>query len=391
MSTSGYVPSLTLLALAGLSACGAQDSQGSASPPLENSLSVRATDLGPLTTNPDILGRDGAYSAQFEGYSVWLYGDTFMANPDASGRTFVSDTWSFTSDLTASDGITGFQERLDAVGSPTMILQETPDEQAFNAAHSGNPCQEQPCGARWALWPSSIVVDPVLNRGLIFYMVVSALPGDFNFQGVGNSVATWQSFADRPQRPVLNPALVADHPDLMFNQNEPDFGAAAFISAGTLYVYGCSVPNNGWDKGCRVAKVNPATVQDRSTWTFYAGGSMWSSSINDAISVFNGNDILSVSWNNYLQRYIAVYSVPFSQNVVIRTSPAPQGPWSAELLAFTAMQPQQGNTYDAHEHSEYDVNGGQTIYVSYSRGLPASFASEVRLVSLQLQTTGPLP
>jgi hypothetical protein len=55
------------------------------------------------------------------------------------------------------------------------------------------------------------------------------------------------------------------------------------------------------------------------------------------------------------------------------------------------MQPQQGNTYDAHAHSEYDANGGQTIYVSYSRGLPASFASEVRLVSLELQTMAPLP
>ena len=142
-----------------------------------------ATDLGLLPTNPDILGRDGAYSAVFQGYSVWLYGDTFLANPDAEGRTLISDSWSYTTDLTVQGGITGFQERLDSAGAPTMILQETPAEQAYDQAHSGNPCQQQPCGARWALWPSAVVTDPVSNQALVFYGVVNAKPGNFNFQG----------------------------------------------------------------------------------------------------------------------------------------------------------------------------------------------------------------
>ena len=43
---------------------------------------VNATDLGPIPTNPDILGRDGGYSALFMGQSVWLYGDTFLASPN---------------------------------------------------------------------------------------------------------------------------------------------------------------------------------------------------------------------------------------------------------------------------------------------------------------------
>jgi hypothetical protein len=64
----------------------------------------------------------------------------------------------------------------------------------------------------------------------------------------------------------------------------------------------------GLDKGCRLGKVKPVTVQDRSTWTFYAGGSSWSSSVNSAVPVFDGLDILSVSWNSYLQRFVAVYT-----------------------------------------------------------------------------------
>jgi hypothetical protein len=152
---------------------------------------ANTTDLGTIPTNPDILGRDGAYSALFQGYSVWLYGDTFLATPNADGRGLISDSWSFTADLNAQSGITGFQERLDSVGAPAMILPETPAEYAFNQAHNGNPCQVQPCGARWALWPAAIVTDPSSNHALVFYGVISALPGSFNFQGIGSSIAVW--------------------------------------------------------------------------------------------------------------------------------------------------------------------------------------------------------
>src|SRR5579864_7223179 len=213
---------------------------------------VQAKDLGVVATNSDILGRDGGYSALFQGQSVWLYGDTFIAKPDALNRTLLSDSWSFTTNLNAQGGITGFQERLDSTGAPTMILPETPAEQAFNQAHNVNNCQAQPCGARWALWPSSIVVNPADNSALIFYMVVSARPGNFNFQGIGNSVATWQNMQQQPQRPTLNPPIVAGHPDLIFTQHEPSFGSASFISDGTLYAYGCS-----YSSGCQLGKVAP--------------------------------------------------------------------------------------------------------------------------------------
>jgi hypothetical protein len=363
--------------------CKSSSSNSSPSSPTQVSVATR-TDLGTIPTNPDITARDGGYSALFQGVSVWLYGDTFLQSPTADGRTLISDSWSFTSDLNAQSGITGFQERLDSAGAPSMILQETPAEQAYNQAHSGNPCQVQPCGQRWALWPSSIVVDPASGNAVIFYMVVNAQPGAFNFQGFGSSVAVWQNLQGLPQRPAFNPPIVADHPDLMFGQDQPSFGTAALIRNGTLYVYGCGLPNNGADKGCRLGRVDPAQSQNRSAWTFYAGNGNWSQNIGDAVSVFTGSSIASVSWNRFLGLYVAIYSKPFSQDVMMRTATNPEGPWSVESAAFTAMQPASGNVYDAHAHSEYDLNGGQTVYVTYSRST-GSFVSEVRLVALQLR------
>jgi hypothetical protein len=55
------------------------------------------------------------------------------------------------------------------------------------------------------------------------------------------------------------------------------------------------------------------------------------------------------------------------------------------------MQPASGNVYDALAHVEYDSNGGQTIYVSYSRSTPAPFSSEVRLVAVEFQSSNAEP
>lgn len=79
------IPSLILtLALLSIASC----SSNPGPPP--SATVTAATDLGAVQTNSDIVGRDGAYSGVFQGYSVWLYGDTFLANPDVQGRTFMT-------------------------------------------------------------------------------------------------------------------------------------------------------------------------------------------------------------------------------------------------------------------------------------------------------------
>lgn len=354
---------------------------GSAGPAAAVSV-ARTTDLGTIATNPKIVGRDGGYSGVFGGYAVWVFGDTFLANPNAEGQTLISDSWAYTSDFNAQDGISGFQEREDAAGAPTMLLTLTAAEQAFNNAHQGNPCQQTPCGARWALWPGAIVADPARNRALVFYQLVSAQPGDFNFQAVGHSVASWQNFTDLPQRPTINPG--AEHPDLLFNQNEPGFGSAALVDEGTLYAYGCYSSN--LSVPCVLGRVALGSETERSAWNFYTGNGNWSSQVSDAIWVFTGNNILNVSWNDYLQQYVAVYNSPLSSNVMMRTAPQPEGPWSREVMVFEALQPADGGNAvdDAQAHPEYNLNGGQTMFVTYSHAT-GSFSSEFHLVSVQLE------
>jgi hypothetical protein len=98
---------------------------------------------------------------------------------------------------------------------------------------------------------------------------------------------------------------------------------------------------------------------------------------------------MNVSWNDYLQRFVAVYNSPLSQNVMMRTALNPEGPWSREVLAFKALQPGAGGSPvdDAQAHPEYNISGGQTIFVTYSHST-GGFSSEMHLESVQLQLPG---
>lgn len=102
--------------------------------------------------------------------------------------------------------------------------------------------------------------------------------------------------------------------------------------------------------------------------------------------VFDGNDILSVSWDDYLDAYVAIYSAPFSDNdIVLRTAASPEGPWSGDIRVLSAEPSADGNTsFDAQAHAEYAADGGRIIYVTYSRQTSTAGAGEVRLLALTL-------
>jgi hypothetical protein len=321
-----------------------------------------ATELGTVSQTALIVGRDGGRSGLLWGLSVWLFGDTFSSVADADGQTLHGNSFAFTGSLSADGGIE-LTERPDASGAPTYLLSPTDDEAAFIAAHAGDPCQEQPCGARYAAWPGAPLFDTTRNRAVIPYGLVWAAPGDFNFYGVGQSFALWTDFSSLPDRPVVAPG--APHPTLLFGQDEPGFGSAVAIDGEALYAFACV--QDGLTFHCLLGQVDLGSVLDRSAWTYWDGAG-WSTSITSAQPVFDASSIVSVQFNSFLGVWTAVYSAPLTNDVMLRTAPALVGPWSDELHLFTADRiGMAGTSYDAAPHTELAENGGQVLYVSYSR------------------------
>jgi hypothetical protein len=230
------------------------------------------------------------------------------------------------------------------------------------------------------------VVDAARDRILVLYGLVYAEPGDFNFHGVGQGLAIWPKGDPAPVRPELAPG--AEHPTLLFGEDEPPFGAAAVVDGGDLVAYAC--PTSGFAQRCVVGRVPLADATDRAAWRFW-DGSGWSSDVEDATEVFDGASIMQVSYNDALGVFTAIYSHSFDLDVQIRTAPAPQGPWSDERLLFTARD-DDGDVYDALAHPEYAEQGGRVQYVSYSRSTDVGFlSSEIALERVELAPTTSSP
>jgi hypothetical protein len=341
------------------------------------SFGATSTEVGVLPQSSTIQGRDGAASGVAWGHSVWTFGDTILNLNDDEGTNWHNNSYSITDDMNAADGIGPFTERLDSAGAPRYFLAPTPDEDAFNTAHRGDPCMTAPCGARWAVWPGEPLWDAARQRAIIFYRLIYAEPGDFNFHGVGQSLAIWDDFSSDATRPELTAG--GDHPTLMWAQDEPGWGTAAVIDGAALYAFACDTGNT-FSPPCYLAQVPLETVLDRSTWQFWNGHD-WTPSMEQRQSVFVGASSVTIAKNAHLGKWTALYAQPLSNRVVIRTADVLTGPWSEAKLLFDA----KGTTsaYDATWHPEYD--DGDMLCVSFSRSTNVGwFGSEFPLERVTL-------
>jgi len=332
-------------------------------------------DLGPLVDDPSIKARDGGYSAEVDGYSVWVYGDSVLTLEGEDGSSWRHNTWSWTADLDLAGGLDDFEQRTDDLGAPVPLFVETQAEATYNAAHQGDDCAD-PCGARQVLWPGALVADPVRGGALITFVKIHGEPGPWNFHALGSGIAHWPDPTQPVERAPLRPT--AEHPTTLFDQDEPIFSTAALVEGEWLYVFGCGGSSA---KACTLARVPVADALDRSAWVFWQG-SHWGPDLDSAEPVMRAMDIASVHHDARLDLYIAVYSAPLSERVELRTAPELTGPWSSAVHVFDALAAPDGTApYSALAHAEIDA--GDDLLISYYRSL-GDWEGEIRLVRVGL-------
>ncbi len=344
-----------------------------------------ATDLGPQAQGASIKGRDGGYSVLFDGVSVWDYGDSILSVAGVDGSSWRNNTMSWTSDLTVADGISGYQQSVDANGAPYEFIPQTAEEQAYNTAHADvdtngdgvSDCTD-PCGAREAIWPSAMVVDPASGTALIFYAKIHGEPGAWNFYGLGRGIATWDSLTAEPIRTDVSPAPDPADPTLLWLGEGVTPGDAALLVGANVYAYSCNADSA--DKTCRLARAPFANALDLSAWAWW-DGSTWSPDITQATGIFVGAPQLSIHYAATLGVYLAVYMDSVSGEMVARTAPAPEGPWSDPVTLLTGVAPYSGFLYAGMAHPEYEVGG--TEFLSYYRST-GDWTGEIRLATVTL-------
>jgi hypothetical protein len=309
---------------------------------------------------------------------VWTFGDTILGSAGEDGSLFRSSTWCWTKDLNARNGINGFDEPVDGKGAPGEFLPFTEEESEHNKRYNREDLPDDK-RSRWALWPGPLVVSAEAGNAYVFYVKIFARVGVLNFEATGYSIAVWEALDKPIIRPKVRPA--ADDPTILFPKGDVVLGQAAVCVGNWLYVYGCETKGLSWP--CIVARVRFEDALRREAWQFFAGDARWSTDWKDALPVMNAAPMLTVHWNGYLGKYLAVYSTPLENSMSIRTADRPEGPWSASQVIFKCIVPGREDAwnYSGLAHPEFAQDNGRVEYITYYRET-GTLRGELRLVEV---------
>jgi hypothetical protein len=117
------------------------------------------------------------------------------------------------------------------------------------------------------------------------------------------------------------------------------FQMGAFLKPGPgdPYLYSFGTPN-GRGGSAFVSRVPPNLIPDLTKYEYWDGGTWVPGNPAAAVPVIPGPmGEMSAQYNTYLKQYVALYCNG-PNDVVMRTAPAPQGPWGPEQVLVTSNE-----------------------------------------------------
>jgi serine/threonine protein kinase/tetratricopeptide (TPR) repeat protein len=253
-----------------------------------------------------------------------------------------------------SEGYVKIHESKDSLNRKDF-LPLTPSEASDNTEHRLMNCDSKDCDTRWILRPHAVVRNAAHERALVFYSKWKKDGVKNQEIRIGTSLAIWRNLELPAERPALQPS--SEEPTLLFGQDEPSWGTAAFVSGNTLFVYADAL----------LAQVPLNQALMRKAWKFYAGGERWSENWRDAKPVAGLGDALpfSIHWNDYLGKYLLAAGTPREYyKLQLRAGKKPEGPFRESV--FELQQKAEVGAI----HAELSASGGRVEYVTLQRWEP---------------------
>ena len=321
--------------------------------------SSRVTSAGSLRQNTRVEGRDNGQSAEYDGQSVWIFADTTLKNPFG----FLSNSAAITTDVNASNGIdlrSGNGVTVRNNQTPVQLIPLTVAEKAYEKAHEG---------VRFGFWPGPVVADPQRHRVLFTYGKLcrggaDGMPctGPLG-KGLGMGIAAMDMRSGKVSRLKARGAEMVTSvegrdPALFFGPDTAVGSAAALVVDGMAYLYGdCAY-------GCRLARVDLASIDDLSAWRYHRGGKWVPGRVDADHLIGQGGAGQTVFYSAGLKAYVNVF-MPFGSNTVkYQVGGSPFGPWSKERDLFLTSGGEAKN-YALFAHPEYAERNGLVQYLSY--------------------------
>jgi hypothetical protein len=209
-------------------------------------------------------------------------------------------------------------------------------------------------GRGW-FWPYHAVQAP---DGLYLFLLQvehSGTPSAFGFRLAANWLGHVGNFDETPDRWIISQSRIP------WGNERRLFGSSVMTRGAYCYIYG--VVEEGAEGNTRkhmiLARAPTANLGDFKTWRFFRDGE-WVAEVERAGRICeNVAGEFSVSFQPALQQYVLVYSEGgLSENIMIRLSPTPYGPWTSPKRVYRCPEAQRDPRlfcYAAKGHPEISM------------------------------------
>ncbi|WP_243633048.1 DUF4185 domain-containing protein [Mycobacterium uberis] len=160
-----------------------------------------------------------------------------------------------------------------------------------------------------------------------------------NYSAIARSIDNGQNWGIYPE--TIRSSSPDAIPGTNFVPGNQNFQMGAFMRGNDGYLYSFGTPS-GRGGAAYLSRVQPNFVPDLAKYEYWNGdgGGHWVPNDPAAATPVLPGPVgeMSAQYNNYLKQYLVLYSNGSSNDVVARTAPAPQGPWSPEQPLVSSFQ-----------------------------------------------------
>jgi hypothetical protein len=289
-------------------------------------------------------GADGAYSLPLDDdITLWLYSDTLIG--DVIGRKH--------DNATMVNNTIALQRGKDpATASVKFFWGQTQDNKP---AAFIKPIDDT--GWFW-------IFDGVIADGKLYIFLMQTIKTDekevFGFKNIGTWLGEVENPHDDPSTWRIRQYKI---PYGRYSKNgNMFFGSTGLRDGNFIYIYGV---DEDWSKGMGgrsmiVARVPYKNITDFKQWCFYSSG-QWLSDTENISGLFDSiAPEYSVCYYHAIKQYVTVYTENgMSENIMMRLSPTPVGPWGPARKIFKCPEVKWHKTYfcyAAKAHPEISKN-----------------------------------
>jgi len=298
-----------------------------------------------------VVGQSGNYSIHLtDGRTLWLLNNVMTGEFRPDGQPAVWDI---------VDGAAALSPSTSPYAQAGALRFVTNEAKLPLPLLSGAAAEYSPARK---FWPRSGQCHA--GKCCVFFSVMNNYgPEPYDYFRVGQGVAC----SENPAGPYKKALYGAGYS--FWNDIEPAFGSALLADDDSwTYVYGRVMTAPG-DYAAALARVKPDQLAAREKYEYYsaaASSGPWTADLAEASTLLEGApEDFSVSYNDFLKSYLAVYLDQDSGSTMARQARYPWGPWG-EPFTLLACSPEE-YCFGSKEQHGFAQAGGKKIFITVEK------------------------